>query len=101
MTIAKRGLWINRQWRVQKFEKAIEPLPNTIDDLEFLSTVLRDITGAMFTIPSVDEVRKVMSEKIVQLKDCAKVGALGKQIDGSAWSNIEFPEKNAMHFDAK
>ena len=97
----KRGLWINRQWRVQKFEKAIEPLPNTIDDLEFLSTVLRDITGAMFTIPSVDEVRKVMSEKIVQLKDCAKVGALGKQIDGSAWSNIEFPEKNAMHFDAK
>ena len=97
----KRGLWINRQWRVQKFEKAIEPLPNTIDDLEFLSTVLRDITGAMFTIPSVDEVRKVMSEKIVQLKDCAKIGALGKQIDGSAWSNIEFPEKNAMHFDAK
>lgn len=97
----KRGLWINRQWRVQKFEKAIEPLANTIDDLEFLSTVLRDISGASFTIPSVDEVRKVMSEKIVQLKDCAKVGSLGKQIDGSAWSNIKFPEANAMHFDVK
>lgn len=97
----KRGLWINRQWRVQKFEKAIEPPTDTVDDLKFLSIVLRDLTDASFAIPSVDEVRKVMSEKIPQLKDCAKISSLGKQIDGSQWANVAFPETNAMHFEAK
>jgi len=97
----KRGLWVNRQFRVQKFEKAVEPPPNTMDDLEFLACVLREISGASFAAPSVEAVREVMAKEIPQLKDCAKVGSLGVQIDGSAFANVAFPERDAMLFEAK
>ncbi len=95
----KRGLWVNRQFRVQKFEKAVEAPKNTLDDLEFLASILRDITGASFDIPSVDEVRKVLASKIPQLKGCDKVGAMGVLIDGSMFAGVEFPEKSAINFE--
>ncbi len=94
----KRGLWVNRQFRVQKFERAVEPPRETIDDLEFLMALLRDFTNASFSIPSVGDVRRVIASKIPQLKDCWNVGPEGLQIDGSAFAEIDFPETDAMHF---
>lgn len=94
----KRGLWVNRQFRVQKFEKAVEPQKGTIDDLEFIMSLLRDLTGASFAIPSVDEIRRVMASKIPALADCAEVGSQGRQIDGSAFAGVDFPEADAIHF---
>ena len=94
----KRGLWVNRQFRVQKFEKAVEPQKGTIDDLEFIMSLLRDLTGASFAIPSVDEIRRVMASKIPALADCAEVGSQGRQIDGSAFADVDFPEADAIHF---
>lgn len=94
----KRGLWINRQFRVQKFEKAISAPSGTIDDLELLLVMLRDFSGASFSIPSVDEIRRVMAAKIPQLKSCADVPSGGRQIDASAFADTDFPESDAMHF---
>ena len=94
----KRGLWVNRQFRVQKFEKAVDAPAGTVDDLEFLATLLRDYTGASFALPSHDEIRRVMAAKIPQLANCATVGSAGVQIDGSAFADIDFPETDAVRF---
>ncbi len=95
----KSGIWVNRQFRAQKFEKAIEPPKDSLDDLYFLSYLLRDISGASFEIPSVEEIRKVIAEKIPQCKDCAKLGATGVVLDGSAFASVDFPEKSAINFE--
>lgn len=94
----KRGLWVNRQFRVQKFEKAVDAPEGTVDDLEFLATLLRDYTGASFALPSHGEIRRVMAAKIPQLANCASVGSAGMQIDGSAFANVDFPETDAVRF---
>ncbi len=94
----KRGLWVNRQFRVQKFEKAVDAPEGTVDDLEFLATLLRDYTGASFALPSHGEIRRVMAAKIPQLANCASVGSAGMQIVGSAFANVDFPETDAVRF---
>ena len=94
----KRGLWVNRQFRAQKFEKAVDAPEGTVDDLEFLATLLRDYTGASFALPSHGEIRRVMAAKIPQLANCASVGSAGMQIDGSAFANVDFPETDAVRF---
>ena len=94
----KSGLWINRQFRVQKFEKAVEAPAETIDDLRFLLALLREIGDSQFSIPSVEAVRKLMSEKIAQLKDCSRIPPDGALIDGSAFADVAFPETDAMNY---
>ena len=94
----KEGLWINRQFRVQKFDRAVEPPKNSYCDCEFLVTALREVSGASFETPSIKRVRKVMCEKIPALRGCENVGKLGVLIDGSAFALIAFPETDAMHF---
>ena len=94
----KEGMWINRQFRVQKFDRAVEAPKNSYCDCEFLVAVLREVSGASFETPSIKRVRKVMCEKIPALRGCENVGKLGVLIDGSAFAHIAFPETDAMHF---
>lgn len=95
----KDGLWINRQFRVQRFERAINPPADSLDEIELLSALLRKIANESFKTPTVGEIRSVMASKIEMLKDVAHVGDSGVLIDGSKFSDIKFPETAALHFE--
>ena len=97
----KYGMWINRQFRIQRFEKAVEAPKDTISDISFLLTVLRDVSKQSFAMPSISEVRKRMCAEIPALKGCENVGDEGKLIDASAFADIDFPESDAMHYTKK
>ncbi len=94
----KYGMWINRQFRIQRFEKAVEAPKGTISDISFLLTVLREISRQSFAMPSIMEVRRRMCAEIPALKGCENVGDEGKLIDASDFVGIDFPETDAMHY---
>lgn len=95
----KNGLWINRQFRVQRFERAVNPPAESVDEIELLSALARKIGNESFKTPSVAHIREIMAEQIPELKDCANVGDGGIVIDSSRFANIKFPETAALHFE--
>ncbi len=94
----KDGMWINRQFRLQKFAKAVDAPEQTVDDVALLSAMLKDVGGETFEIPTVGAVRAVISRDIEFLKGCENVGSQGRLLDGSKFASIDFPEENAMFF---
>ena len=95
----KDGLWINRQFRVQKFERAVNPPADSVDEIELLSALMRKIANESFKTPTVRELRELMASRIAVLKDCADVGDSGVLIDSSDFAGIKFPEAAALHFE--
>ncbi len=94
----KDGLWVNRQFRIQRFKKAVDAPKAAVNDIDFIAGLLRDATGESFKIPSVGALRAVIASKNEILKDCASVPSSGLVLDGSKFSAIEFPEAAAINF---
>lgn len=94
----KEGMWVNRQFRLQKFSKAVEAPKNAINDIQFLAEMLKEISGEVFEIPSIRKLREVIASKNGLLADCQNVSISGKVLDGSKFADIDFPEDNAMLF---
>lgn len=92
----KDGLWINRQFRIQRFSKAIEAPQASVLDIEFIAEVLREITNEKFDYPSVALLRKNISKEIPFLTGCEDVSSGGKLLDASVFEHIDFPESDAM-----
>ena len=95
----KDGMWINRQFRVQKFERAITPPADSVDEIELLSALMRRIANESFKTPTVREIRELMASRIAILKDCAEVGDSGVPIDPSGFAHIKFPEAAALRYE--
>ena len=95
----KSGLWINRQFRVQKFDKAVNPPTESLDEIELLSMLLRKFMNESFQTPTIVQMRKLMASKNEILKDCVNVGDEGVLIDASNFADIKFPEESAINFE--
>ena len=94
----KDGIWINRQFRAQRFDKAIDAPKAAVDDIEFISRLLREASGENFTTPTVAALRGVIADKIEAQKPCRDISAAGAQIDGAKFAGVDFPEEDAMLF---
>ncbi len=94
----KEGMWINRQWRVQKFSKAVDAPDGIADDSRFLLSLLGEYTSSSWSDTSVRSIREAMVSRITLLSGCADVGPNGVLIDSSSFAGIEFPEGKAYHF---
>ncbi|MFR6033115.1 MAG: hypothetical protein ACLUKN_08040 [Bacilli bacterium] len=92
----KYGMWINRQFRIQRFESCRGPQGHYKRHI-FLLTVLREISRQSFAMPSIMEVRRRMCAEI-PLKGCENVGDEGKLIDASILrASISRNRRNALH----
>lgn len=94
----REGLWINRQFRVQKFEKAVDAPEKTVGTLELLASFIGGVRGARMESPSAADVRKTIAGELPVLAGCTDVGKEGLVVDGSAYAGIPFPETDALHF---
>ena len=84
---------------MQKFERAVNPPADSVDEIELLSALMRKIANESFKTPTVRELRELMASRIAVLKDCADVGDSGVLIDSSDFAGIKFPEAAALHFE--
>ena len=94
----KDGMWINRQFRIQRFKKAVEAPKAAVNDIDFIASLLREVAGESFKIPSIGALRAVMASKVEFLKDCAEIPPTGLVLDASKFAGVEFPEADAIMF---
>jgi len=94
----KGGLWINRQFRLQEFEKAIAAPDGVIDSVNLLFELQRSYLGESFKNPSLQELRALMASEITALPAGGKPAAQGTLIDAAPYAGVKFPESNALHF---
>ncbi len=95
----KDGMWINRQFRLQRFMKAVEGPDNAVSDICLISEMLKEASNESFSTPSVAELRGIISSKIDILAGCEKIGASGIVLDGSQFADVDFPECDAINFN--
>lgn len=95
----KGGIWINRQFRMQKFDAAVSRPADCADSIKFLSILLSEIGGDKFAVPTLLRVREVIAERIPLLAKCVHIPEHGALIDASSFANVEFPETAAFNFD--
>lgn len=94
----KDGMWINRQWRVQKFSKAVDAAPGVADDSRFLLSLLGEYSFPASENMSTRSIREVMASRVPLLSGCIDVGATGVPIDPSPFDGVDFPEAEAYNF---
>lgn len=95
----KSGLFVNRQFRLQKFEKAVEAPEGVEDEIAVLTRLINALGTSSYSVPEIGEVRKVMAAACPILPEGCAVGRGGVLLDPSKFSGIDFPEANALHFD--
>jgi len=96
----KFGSFINQQFRIQKFHRAVPGPAGARDDLVLLASLLANVSGA--EAPSVMEsVWAAMSAEVPALAGLsfARIPATGKVLDGAPWSSLPFIEGKTMHFN--
>ncbi len=94
----KSGMWINRQFRLQSFEAAVERPKGVSSTVAFVAELLAKIGGDEFSEPGVELVRRVMAQRVPQLEGCQNIPEEGMPIDGSAFSRVAFPEGPAFKY---
>ena len=94
----KDGMWINRQFRIQHFKKAVDAPKAAVNDIDFIASLLREVAGESFKIPSIGALRAVMASKVELFKDCAEIPPTGLVLDASKFAGVEFPEADAIMF---
>jgi NADH-quinone oxidoreductase subunit G len=95
----KSGTFVNQQFRLQKFHKAIPGPVTASDDLVVLSKLLAAVGGA--TAPA--EINALWSVIASQVPALATVtfGNLpetGLLLDGTAWASLPFVEGETLHY---
>ncbi len=95
----KNGTFINQQFRLQKFAKAIPGPAGATDDLVVLDELIAAIGGEA-TDGDLKSIWKSLNAEISQLANVsyANLPATGLLLDSSAWAKIDFPEGETLHY---
>jgi NADH-quinone oxidoreductase subunit G len=95
----KSGTFVNQQFRIQRFEKAVPPVAGTTSDLVALSRLLSaaggpalgsDVTSLWPSISAAVPALAAMSH--------ANIPATGLLLDPTPWASLAFPEGPSLHF---
>jgi NADH-quinone oxidoreductase subunit G len=95
----KSGTFVNQQFRIQKFHKAIPGALGATDDLVILSKLIAAVGGG--TIPGeVHGVWAAISAAVPALASCkfATIPDTGTLLDSTAWTMVAFPGGETLHY---
>ena len=95
----KSGSFVNQQFRLQKFAKAVPGPADVADDLETLSKLATAVSGS--ALPTdLAGLWAAMSAEVKTLAGLsyAKLPATGLLLDASAWAGLPFVEGETLHF---
>jgi NADH-quinone oxidoreductase subunit G len=95
----KNGTFVNQQFRLQKFLKAIPAVEGALDDLVVLTKLVAAAGGA--SLPAdLHALWAVLSAEVpalgvVQFKNLPDTGLL---LDSTSWAALPFPEGETLHY---
>jgi len=101
LTVFEReGSFVNQQWRLQKFAKAVPGPAGVLADADFFAALLAAMGSPATRGSGLAAVWAALSAEVAPLKDqsYAKIPAEGVVIDGSAFANEKFREGKTLHF---
>ncbi|MEZ5275309.1 MAG: 2Fe-2S iron-sulfur cluster-binding protein [Opitutaceae bacterium] len=95
----KSGSFVNQQFRLQKFLRAVPAPAGPVDDLVILGTLLAQRTGER-AASTVDGVWSALSRVVPQLSGITFEGIAdtGNPLDGSAFDHLSFVEEETLHY---
>ncbi|HVU33200.1 MAG TPA: molybdopterin-dependent oxidoreductase [Opitutaceae bacterium] len=95
----KSGTFVNQQFRIQKFHKAVPGPATATDDLVLLSKLVVAVGGA--AVPAeINALWSVLAAETPALKAItfASLPETGLLLDPSAWAGVAFPEGETLHY---
>ena len=95
----KNGTFVNQQFRVQKFLKAVPGAAGTTDDLTVLAKLIAAAGGA--TLPTeINALWRVLAAEVSVLGTMtfANLPETGLLLDRSPWAGLSFPEGETLHY---
>jgi NADH-quinone oxidoreductase subunit G len=95
----KSGTFINQQFRLQKFSKAVPGVEGATDDLVVLAKLLAAAGGGTLT-GEVDALWTTLSAEIPQFSAItfASLPATGLLLDRTPWASLPFAEGETLHY---
>ncbi len=99
MIFEKNGTFINQQFRLQKYAKAVPGSPHAADELVMLSQLIIAVGGA--TLPSdVHTLWPLISAEVKGLSGVsyAAIPSTGLLLDATPWAGVTFAEEATLHF---
>ncbi len=88
----KSGLFINRQFRIQSFEKVVPALEGTENALTLLMKLVNSLGHTEFSIPDLSVLREQICKKSEYLPDGCTISEEGLVLEASKFANINFPD---------
>jgi NADH-quinone oxidoreductase subunit G len=95
----KSGTFVNQQFRIQKFAKAVPGLAGVSDDLVTLSDLLAAVGGAAIS-SDLGSLWSTLSSEVKALATItyANLPATGLLLDSTPWAALPFVEGETLHF---
>ena len=95
----KSGSFVNQQFRLQKFAKAVPGPAGAADDLVTLSNLVAAVGGATIS-PDLAGVWSALAAECKALAGLshATIPATGRVLDASAWAGLAFCEGATLHY---
>ena len=95
----KHGTFVNQQFRIQRFAKAVPAAPGATDDLAVLSRLVSAVGGQALG-PDVGALWPSIASSIPALATMAygNIPDTGLLLDAAPWSALRFPEGQTLHY---
>ena len=96
----KFGSFVNQQFRLQKFVRAVPGPDGATDDLVVLASLLANLTGVS-TASTVDTVWTSIAAELPLLKGLSfqAIAPTGVVLDGSGFAGLPFVEGKSLRYD--
>jgi NADH-quinone oxidoreductase subunit G len=95
----KSGSFVNQQFRLQKFARAVPGLAGAVDDIEALAKLLAALSGE--AVPTaLTALWPVLAAAVPVLAGVtySKIPDTGLVLDSSAWAGLPFVEGKTLHY---
>ncbi len=102
LTVFERsGSFVNQQFRLQRFSRAIPGPEGVYSDLAFLALLHARLTGLRPMRPEPAEIWKHLSREIAALRgiEYDRISDTGVVIDGSKFAHLPFCEGKSLHYE--
>mgnify|MGYP000204727473 FL=1 len=99
----KDGSFVNQNFRLQKFNKAIPGPFGIVSEVKVLTSVLNHLGGSVEGSAALEELWNQISNEIDLFRgiEWSKIPGQGIQIDGSKFDSLEFFETENLKFKPK
>ncbi|HEY0944855.1 MAG TPA: 2Fe-2S iron-sulfur cluster-binding protein [Opitutaceae bacterium] len=100
LVFEKAGTFVNQQFRLQKFAKAVPAPAGTVDDLAALSKLIAAVPGAVAPAGEVNALWKTLAAEIPALATASysNLPDTGLLLDGTPWTSLPFVEAETLHY---